>query len=986
MRFLAAILRIPRFAGSGRAHSTYLTYLTYLAYLTILPFPARAADNLAEHAARQAQIQASTERVASRLDSILDDFRRNGISGQDVERLEVIRRLLTSLSAEDMQQVLTALEKASQAGGTAALNDTLAAYSGQKAISTKLRAVINEYLRLAEAFEVAQRFREFAQRQSALMWRTVALAKQTDARGTNHFNDTEHGELRLLQIDQEPLKDELAPLLKKLGEVQPAPEAATTRNHAPQASSYAKESNLLPALEAATQGLHAGKLHSAAGDQRTVRNHLREIARLLVLSQGRPAALRQALSDLDVVVDATRQFAVALEKAESRDPKLEPRLAEIADSADLVRADVESLVPAASHDLKRAIQAMTQSRETLNEQLDARKRAAKIKPLQAEAITAMEQARRALQQQLELAEKQGEVLPETLAELENLVKQVRQLVADQTVLKNATAALEAAGASAVNELVAKAPVQGELHERAQSLQQRAASACAPASQSLGEAAAHMYKAQVSLAAAQNSALAQQAAIDALKRAELQLQAELANVQQAKQELDRLAQALRRLVLIIQRQQVLQFATARAAAAVGSTSDLSARQSALASDTGQLRNDTAAVSPSAASHLGSAQTHMQQAERDLASTNANAIVASATNAVARQTEALKELYAARDVLEKQLAAIQDKLNPTNAPASLADAVANIDNAQQQLERALSQLQAPPPGLLQSLLQQQQQIIDGLNHLLPREQPPVPLREAHSAAAQAGQSLTQMSLAPAVASMKRARASMEQALEAGNDIDGKVPALAKQQAQVQQLAEGLLAIQSAVPPNALAEAGHLLAGTGEMIAPLSAGQAAQLPPSAQASLQSAQAALAAGSAQAFAGQGSPAQANASAAAAALADAQSAMALAQAGLGAQKGSSGQQGQVPGQGQASGDGQNATQPNARSSPNARGDGRTGNWTGEGGADGPRRSTQGQTRFTGLPPRERAALLQSQAEKYPQEYGPLIEQYLKNLADQPSR
>jgi hypothetical protein len=302
---------------------------------------------------------------------------------------------------------------------------------------------------------------------------------------------------------------------------------------------------------------------------------------------------------------------------------------------------------------------------------------------------------------------------------------------------------------------------------------------------------------------------------------------------------------------------------------------------------------------------------------------------------------------------------------------------------QLQRALTQLQAPPPGLLQSLLQQQQQIVDGLNHVLPRDQPPPSLRQAHSAAAQAAQGLAQMNLPAAVASMQHAQTWMQQAEAGGNDMDGQVPVLARQQAQVRQLAEALLAAQSAVPPADVAQAGQMLANAGEMLAPMMAGQPAQLPASAQTSIQSAQAALAAAAAQAFAGQGSPAQANASAAAEALADAQSALALAQAGLNSQSAAAGQQGQVPGQGQATGDGRNAGQQNAQASPNSKGNGRTGNWSGDGGADGPRRDTRGEGKFTRLPARERAALLQSQAEKYPQEYGPLIEQYLKNLADE---
>ncbi len=39
---------------------------------------------------------------------------------------------------------------------------------------------------------------------------------------------------------------------------------------------------------------------------------------------------------------------------------------------------------------------------------------------------------------------------------------------------------------------------------------------------------------------------------------------------------------------------------------------------------------------------------------------------------------------------------------------------------------------------------------------------------------------------------------------------------------------------------------------------------------------------------------------------------------------------------------------------------------------------------FSRLPARDRAALQQSQSEKSPQEYAPMIEQYMQNLADQP--
>jgi hypothetical protein len=50
---------------------------------------------------------------------------------------------------------------------------------------------------------------------------------------------------------------------------------------------------------------------------------------------------------------------------------------------------------------------------------------------------------------------------------------------------------------------------------------------------------------------------------------------------------------------------------------------------------------------------------------------------------------------------------------------------------------------------------------------------------------------------------------------------------------------------------------------------------------------------------------------------------------------------------------------------------------------DGQRVAVQGKGQFIGLPARDRAAIQQSQSEKYPEEYGGMIEQYMKNLADQ---
>jgi len=211
---------------------------------------------------------------------------------------------------------------------------------------------------------------------------------------------------------------------------------------------------------------------------------------------------------------------------------------------------------------------------------------------------------------------------------------------------------------------------------------------------------------------------------------------------------------------------------------------------------------------------------------------------------------------------------------------------------------------------------------------------------------------------------------------------LPELSRQQTKVKKLAEELLAAQKNAPAAAMQKAAQLLDKAGNAVGPLAAGKLGALPRSAQSALQSAEGSLTDGAAQASAGQNSPAQQSAASASQELAQALAALALAQAGLGSDAAlASAEPGQ--GEGKKPGPGPGKGPPQADGTPSPQGDGRAGNWDGRGGADGPRRGTLGPGQFTGLPARDRAAIQQSQSEKYPQEYGPLVEQYLKNLSDQ---
>ena len=141
------------------------------------------------------------------------------------------------------------------------------------------------------------------------------------------------------------------------------------------------------------------------------------------------------------------------------------------------------------------------------------------------------------------------------------------------------------------------------------------------------------------------------------------------------------------------------------------------------------------------------------------------------------------------------------------------------------------------------------------------------------------------------------------------------------------------------------------------------------------------LAAAQSQAQSGQNAAAQQSAQGAAQSLAQAQASMAAQQAGLSpSQSGAPmpGQgQGTQPGQGQEPGKSSQASSgPSQGAETYTPGDPKAVE-------RGARKAALKNTNFIGLPARERAAIQQSLREKYPQEYGALIEQYLLNLANE---
>lgn len=995
-----------------------------LAWLWPVSAPAGAApalsanDRLLQQELKQGQIRHATQRVADQLAAVIAEFERNQIAGEDVKVLRAVRSVLGMLSEKDMQVVIAFLQQARDTSDPAAGQQRATeAYARQKAIVLQLRQLIAEYERQHRLYLLSVQFRELARKETDAMRAGVKLARTTEGRALNTFNDEQKNSLRLQQIEQDAIKPEVllatAQLEKLAREITDGPTAERPKL----ALQQVKDGGLVPALDGATGDLTKGLLLSATGNQRKARDQMRAIARLLVLSEDQIEALRQALHEVEEALDQQRNVIAETRQAETKAAatEAESRQAEIVDSTDLIRRDVDGPAPIAAEHLRSAFNDMQDAREALTSGDDPAKRRDKAAPKQESAAGNLEQARRALQDQLAKAEQLAAKPENTLAALKAIQEQVRELIEQEKTHKDETAAARK------NDLPALAPRQGELKDKTQSAQQTAAQSAAEAAQSLGEAAGQMQKAQASLAKNQNNPAAQQAAIDALQKADQQLGQEISKLEQAEKDLAKLEALQEKLQGVIQEQQKVQFNTAKEASKKGAqpVKELAGKQDKLKTDTSQLQQEAAAPVPPAAAHLGEAKDHMAEAKGELDKP-------SPKTAQPKQGDALSDLYAARKEIDKKADALREMLGlPLGDNAqSLADAQAAIEKAQAEVNQAMSDLQQGQPGLIEALQQRQQKIADALGEQAQGTPAASPLPKAQQAAAQAAQKLAQSELPAAIDSMKSAQDALTQAAQSGqqaqpgeqapnappaapgterppaqaatpdqakaqNQSLPSVPAISTEQSAVKKAAEALLTAMQSAPESALQQAEQHLEQAGTTIGPVNAGQMGAVPRAAQAALQTAEQAMAQGAAQTASQEGAQAQASATTASQALAQARAALALAQAGLNAQPGQQGQAGQAPGDGQAQaqGQGQKGGKSQARQpgpgTPSQRGDGKVGNWAGTGGTQGPRQATDGSSGYLSLPKRDRAALQQSQAEKYPQEYGPLVEQYLKNLSDQ---
>src|SRR5687767_5633283 len=101
------------------------------------------AEQIRQGEARQQQIKAQTDQVSRSLDALIDEFRRNGLDGADVDVLRAIRGILGKLTDREMQKVIELLQEARSAPDASGARRAVAgAGADQQTIVAQMRQLL----------------------------------------------------------------------------------------------------------------------------------------------------------------------------------------------------------------------------------------------------------------------------------------------------------------------------------------------------------------------------------------------------------------------------------------------------------------------------------------------------------------------------------------------------------------------------------------------------------------------------------------------------------------------------------------------------------------------------------------------------------------------------------------------------------------------------------------------------------------------------
>jgi hypothetical protein len=524
------------FATSDRRASRFVTLTAALIALPVLAFAQDTTkSSILQNKADQQEVKAHTAALEAQVQDLIDELAANGISGDDAKVLQTTKSVLNSLSSEEMEKVISSLQKASDSEGTKdGEKDIISANAGQKGIILVFRQILKDYEQRQAASELPTKFKELTDRQTQVMWTTAQVASDVAGKSESELNTMQQTTAQIVQSDQSALVNDVA-MAKQMLDKAAQDSSGDEGKAMAQAQSDLKSGALQKALDQANEDLKNGHLLQATTEQKVARDQLRQLAKDL----NPPATTVDALADnaasLAKLIEEQKnllQQTTAAIPVKPRVTGLDSKQGILVDKADSLSQDMLTLSPVPSGLVKDSITPMQMSRAQLGQRGGSFDQAVTH---QQEAIAKLEEAQKNLAQQVADAQKAAdEAAKDSTQKLEDLQKQIQTAMQQQQQVTNQTTQANNATPPDTDTLAKDQQAQTQLQQQTNTMQQAAQALSLPASQALANAASSMSKAEQDLtdpSKAADTQANQQAAQQALAAANQAVNQQIADNQQ-----------------------------------------------------------------------------------------------------------------------------------------------------------------------------------------------------------------------------------------------------------------------------------------------------------------------------------------------------------------------------------------------------------------------------------------------------------------------
>jgi len=918
------------------------------AALMALLVPLRAtavpdSGDLRQSAERQEQIRGDARQLVARLDEVIAEYGRNGLAkGEDFEVLKNVRAMLGSLTDEEMGKVVALLKDAG-AKPESAPGQIAKAYAGQKDISLRLKQILAAHEQQQDIDALAAAVSQLADRQSANLGTAIDVkqlaAQDKSANGQTAVTASEQAQ----QAEQVAIAGEVKLVADKLAKI------ATDAGDSKYKDAAGQLADVAPRATDAAGALGAGRIDDAVAAETAAREKL-------------------------------KQLAVALAPASQQDNFANNAAGQLAGIAQDQKALLDKTAQLNSALKATAANATQEAADKAMYQQIAKPTAKLAMQLAASGITPA-----------------------------SPVDQIRNAPDIKKFLDSRAAGLKKQAADIGQQLAALAGDQAALATKAQIVREDLDKTVKEAAEPMANALTQMNTAQGALAQADGEQAAQSQADAISQLQEAEKLAEKLAAQDGGATGDQAQPAGTRMDQLRQLQKQVGDLTAKETGSIrqgdaqktGPTATAAvAVQENMAGKAQDMRQAAAAADSTAAQPLQQAAGAMNNAAQTMQRGGmpdiAQAAQQTAVQALGNAAQQINQDIAATMLEQRQLAAMEAEMQ----------GIEKLIHEQQQVDLGTQKAVDLQRAGKEKQLAYQQVVVrrdtEGLIQAV-NVATPIVAQPLGQAAADMGEAVEQLNTEGALAAQapeKAALAALFQAQDAlAEKIQQTAQELAEPQAPPQAVAnaEAQLAIaqnEVAAAQDAMDPGQNGAVNTAKAVGELNqatqrtaqaAAQPQALPPDARDAIRQAEQATGEAAAAASAGQPQLARKEAGQAQQAISAAQAALGQMQAGVSGLTQPSAQESQMAqqhsqGQGQSQSQSQQqGTEPSQRRSGMGA---KEQAWTDPAGAvKRALAGAQGAGRYLGLPERDRGALQQSQSEKYPQEYGAMIEEYMRSLA-----